>query len=337
MRGIGIAVGVFAGMVAAVAVSINLPSQSGVSGDISSITSITDSSANPADSGFIRNGNNTTVLACETATPGTDMTWTCNTSNRWVSSVPVVASEFRTAAGYFIASDDSNAVSVATNTAFNLGSTASVLMYSGIQSPTSTIFSLGSASRALVIMERDDAGTNFGHALQTNPTIYLHSSDATNTAQWISLAHDQTNSVVGSGSGAVNIQPNRSNVTKGGSLSITQNQESLTCSGGGSATLVTSSLIPGGAFLFGVTTRITTALTGSTGFNVGDGTDADLYGVQSAATQGSTTNNSNATANWANPQLAAGNVTLTFAGGNCTAGVVAVVASYIALVAPTSN
>jgi hypothetical protein len=114
-------------------------------------------------------------------------------------------------------------------------------------------------------------------------------------------------------------------------------QQQLTCAGGGSATLVTSGLIPDGSFLFSIGTRIATALTGSTGFSVGDGTDADLYGVQAAATQGSTTSNADATASFANPLLAAGEVTLTFAGGNCTAGVVTVHATYLSVTAPQTN
>ena len=40
---------------------------------------------------------------------------------------------------------------------------------------------------------------------QTNPTLFLHSSDATDVTQWLSLAHDQTDSVIGSGKGAVTL------------------------------------------------------------------------------------------------------------------------------------
>jgi hypothetical protein len=111
----------------------------------------------------------------------------------------------------------------------------------------------------------------------------------------------------------------------------------LTCSGGGSATLTATNLIPDGAFLLGVSTRITTALTGSTGFSVGDGSDADLYGVQAAATQGSTTSNADATATWGNPQLSAVSPVLTFSGGACTAGAIHVVAHFISIAAATSN
>jgi hypothetical protein len=111
--------------------------------------------------------------------------------------------------------------------------------------------------------------------------------------------------------------------------------ESLTCVGG--ASLTTSGLIPRGSILLGITTRITTALTGSTGFTVGDGADVDIYGIQAAATQGVTTGNT-PTAVWGNPVLSASEeVTITFAGGVCTDGVVLVVPHYITVTAPTSN
>jgi hypothetical protein len=125
--------------------------------------------------------------------------------------------------------------------------------------------------------------------------------------------------------------------TKGATSVVGGAEQDLTCAGGGSATLVTSGLIPDGALLDGITTRITTALTGSTGYSVGDGSDPDMFGVAATATQDTVTTPASATASWSRLMLAAGEVTITFAGGNCTAGVVRVVAHYTTLGAPTSN
>jgi hypothetical protein len=137
-----------------------------------------------------------------------------------------------------------------------------------------------------------------------------------------------------SGTGAATLQVQSG--SKGSLTTTTSTVEDITCDN--SASNATSGLIPDGAFLLGVTTRITTALTGpSTGYSVGDGSDIDIYGVETTNTQGATTDNSDATANWSNPQLAAGEVTLTWTGANCTAGVVRVVAHYMTVGAPTSN
>ena len=137
----------------------------------------------------------------------------------------------------------------------------------------------------------------------------------------------------GTGAGDLAIQ----NGSKGALTTHTGAVEDLAC-GASDASLTTSGLIPDGAILFGVTTRVTTALTGATGYTVGDGVDADLYAADpGAVTQGTTTDNSDATAQWGNPQLAAGEVTVTFTGANCTGGTVRVVAHYATVTAPTSN
>ena len=56
-------------------------------------------------------------------------------------------------------------------------------------------------NNVILLHERADAATDFGHAQQTNPTIIGHSADATDTTQWWSLTHDQTDHVQGIGSG----------------------------------------------------------------------------------------------------------------------------------------
>lgn len=125
--------------------------------------------------------------------------------------------------------------------------------------------------------------------------------------------------------------------SKGQLTSLTISNATLTCSGGGDASLVTSGLIPDGAFLIGVTVRVTTALTGPTSWDAGDGSDVDRYAASKAVSLGTTSNNADATGNWNNPHTVAAEVTITFNGGNCTAGVLSVNAHYMSVTAPTSN
>lgn len=86
------------------------------------------------------------------------------------------------------------------------------------------------------------------------------------------------------------------------------------------ATVTMSSLIPAGAFLLGVTTRIDAALgtsNGTTGYNVGDGSDADLWGVVTGTTIGTSSASSDFTAAGASSfSTTARDVVLTATGGN---------------------
>lgn len=106
------------------------------------------------------------------------------------------------------------------------------------------------------------------------------------------------------------------------------------------ATVTATNLIPATAFLLGVSTRITTALGtggGTTGYQVGDGTDADRFGVAAAVTSGTTTKNTDATADPTGWALAARSVVITAVGGNFNGtGAIRVSADYIDNTAPTS-
>jgi hypothetical protein len=200
------------------------------------------------------------------------------------------------------------------------------------------MFFVGSDSNAMVIAEKGDAAYDFAHALQADPTIFVQSHNQSAT-EWVSLAHNGTNAVLGVGTGMLSIA--HSSGGKGFSTNIgsgANQTQVLTCDGGGSATLTTASLIPDGAWLVGVSTRITSAgLTGPATMSVGDGVDVDLFGSAVSVADNEVTDNSDATANWANPQLAAGEVTLTFNGGNCTAGTVRVTAHLMTITAPTAD
>lgn len=126
---------------------------------------------------------------------------------------------------------------------------------------------------------------------------------------------------------------------KGQTTAIKKNTETLTFAANpGDATKTTSSLIPDGAILLGITTRVTTTATNCTSVDIGNGVDVDMFGAATAITQNTTTDNSDATAQFAmNPATSAQNVTITANGGNCFDGVWDVTAHYIEVGAATSN
>jgi hypothetical protein len=109
-------------------------------------------------------------------------------------------------------------------------------------------------------------------------------------------------------------------------------RQAITAAAG--ATLVSTISIPKYSHLIGVTTRVTTALgtsNGTTGYTVGDGTDADLWGVAATATEGTTTGADDFTAADAlGPDSVARTITLTATGGNFDGtGVIEVCAFYL--------
>jgi len=97
-------------------------------------------------------------------------------------------------------------------------------------------------------------------------------------------------------------------------------------------TVTATNLIPANCILLGVTARVTTAITGATTFDIGDGTTADRFGNDIAIALNTTANNCIA------PALvtAATNVVLTANGSNFTGGAVRLTAHFMTLVAPTS-
>lgn len=118
-------------------------------------------------------------------------------------------------------------------------------------------------------------------------------------------------------------------------------QAKATLSAVNGATATATNLIPAGALLFGVTTRINTALgtsNGTTGYTVGDGTDSDLWGgvtlvISGAATQpggGGSMTGYTATGAVGVMYTTAQSVVITATGGNFNGtGEIEVVAHYM--------
>ena len=106
------------------------------------------------------------------------------------------------------------------------------------------------------------------------------------------------------------------------------------------ASVTATSLIPGGAFILGVATKVTTGLgtsNGTTGYTVGDGTDADRWGAVVGTTTAAESNNASATANPTGWTSLGNNVVITATTGNFDGtGAIRVTAFYLDTTAPAS-
>jgi len=111
-------------------------------------------------------------------------------------------------------------------------------------------------------------------------------------------------------------------------------QELVATTSGGS--VASTIQFPKGCRKLGVSTYIETEVTGPTSVDIGDGTDADLYGSHSTLTADEATGMGDETADPTGYVGAAEGVTLTANGGNFTAGAIRVVLHYLEFVGPSS-
>ena len=79
------------------------------------------------------------------------------------------------------------------------------LLYSTNQTPNTSLIGTGVLANSWIIAEIADVAVDFGHAQQTNPTLFIHSADATTVADWVSIAHNQTDGVIDCGAGTLNL------------------------------------------------------------------------------------------------------------------------------------
>jgi hypothetical protein len=112
-------------------------------------------------------------------------------------------------------------------------------------------------------------------------------------------------------------------------MTIKAVRQTLSALSGASAT-TTGTFIPDGAVVVGVTTRVATALTGATGYTIGDGTDADRWGDITGTAIGTTSDNANWTAGTIECFTAGGEITLTAKTSNFTAGAIEICVFYLA-------
>jgi hypothetical protein len=112
-------------------------------------------------------------------------------------------------------------------------------------------------------------------------------------------------------------------------MTIKSVRQTLSALSGASAT-TTGTFIPDGAVVVGVTTRVSTLLTGATGYTIGDGTDADRWGDITGTAVGTTSDNRDWTAATIECFTAGGNITLTAKTANFTAGAIEISVFYLA-------
>lgn len=79
------------------------------------------------------------------------------------------------------------------------------------QTSHSLIIGVGTTSNHLIVCQKGDEATDFGIANFTNPHIIAHSADASTGADWIGIAHDQTDGILVTGGGNINFNPAGSN------------------------------------------------------------------------------------------------------------------------------
>jgi len=103
---------------------------------------------------------------------------------------------------------------------------------------------------------------------------------------------------------------------------------------GSSATAV--GLIPAGSFVIGITVRVTTTVTGPSGFDVGDGIDVDRWGNSIAVASGTTTDITDFTSGAVTNFPVANDVVITSDGVDFTGGAVRITVHYQTLNPATS-
>lgn len=79
-----------------------------------------------------------------------------------------------------------------------------VLSYVTSQTPDTIMLGTGTDANSVVICEKADRGYDFAHAVQTNPTLFMQAATQSAT-EWGSIAHDQTDFVINSGTELVKL------------------------------------------------------------------------------------------------------------------------------------
>ena len=102
------------------------------------------------------------------------------------------------------------------------------------------------------------------------------------------------------------------------------------------ASVTATGLIPAGAFIIGITARVTTAITGATTWDLGDGTDVDRWGAALALAAGTLVDPTDYTVAGFGQFSSASDVVLTANVANFTAGAVRITVHYLDLTPPTS-
>jgi hypothetical protein len=110
-------------------------------------------------------------------------------------------------------------------------------------------------------------------------------------------------------------------------MAVATARATATAMSGASVTL--TGLIPAGAVVVGVTAKVTTAVTGATGVDIGTAADTDRFGANRPVALGTTTDNRDWTAGTIECFPSATNIVLTAVGSNFTGGAMYVSVQYL--------
>jgi len=138
-------------------------------------------------------------------------------------------------------------IRIADDTQLQLGDSQDFRMEWNTDNESPNTFKMGvsAADRNIVICEGTDLGVSFNHAQQTNPTLWIQSSDGTTITDWLSLSHDQTDARIQTGAGNLSIgsQSDTKGLGNNGDLFVSGNMET-----GGTAYLDTLEVMSEGYF-----------------------------------------------------------------------------------------
>src|SRR3990167_10322533 len=99
--------------------------------------------------------------------------------------------------------DDSNNVNLGDDVALQFGASQDAqFLWETADADAHYLNLFLGASRNFIISE--DGAIDWGHAAQTNPTLWIHSADSTDLNDYISIAHDQTDAQINTGTGGIN-------------------------------------------------------------------------------------------------------------------------------------
>jgi hypothetical protein len=232
----------------------------------------------------------------------------------------------------------------------NLGSSQdSQIEFNADQTNDTLMIGVDGTSNHLVLCQKADMGTDMAHAVDTDPALIVHSNDAATTTDWVKLTHDATDGVIDLGANDLVVQvagtekariTATSLKTAGTANAAFATIQSATTeeTGMSGATVTATGLIPSGSLVLGVTSRVTTEITGCTSIDIGDGSTANLWANDSALTVGTTTDGTDFSGAAPLVYAAATGVVITAVGGGAsfTAGAIRLVVHYVSFTPATS-
>jgi hypothetical protein len=181
---------------------------------------------------------------------------------------------------------------------------------------TATVLAIG-ASRVTALANSSFAWTSSTTDAGAVEDLQLF-RDAANTLAQRNGANAQTTRIYSTYTAADNFQR----------LAITSASVTLSALSGASVTA--TGLIPAGAVVMGVTSRVSTLITGADGYQIGTGADADRWADKTGVAVGTTTDNRDWTAGTIENFAAATDVIVTAKTANFTAGAIVVTVHYLA-------